>query len=1216
MTDDAPKSTDSASERGRSMAPVFAPGALPLAFARPAVLDAIPVDGHVVIEASAGTGKTFALQHLVADLVLGGTPLDEILVVTFTEKATREMRSRVRTTLAGVARRAGLSEEARVRLTEAVLEFDRAPLFTIHGFCQRVLSEHALRTRQPIRHVLVEPRRVFGRAFRDELRVVLAADSPLRRVVTRVLEDMDGTRLEGALFGWHTERGIAQPAWDRARFGSVLRTLRAADLDDEAAVRDVIARRDVAARVLDQLEGLRKIARAFEKDANDLNALVALDRWGRTDAVRGEPARRWLPARLEPLPELHGRVASLLDASTSPFGVLVHELLPRVRTRLDHEKRRRGEIDFDDMLVRVRDVLMDERTGPPLVRALRQQYRHALVDEFQDTDSVQWDIFHRLFVDPRVAAESAGPDHSGSGRLFVIGDPKQAIYGFRNADVHTYRGACDTLQAGRPPVVLDTSFRSTEPLLELLNDVFENDFFEGPIQHGRRVHCGHPDARLVDAHGNDAPPLVLWTPVAPEEAPRVGTVREGLAERIATEIRAIVDEPLLIGRPGAMRPITFGDVFVLTRNAREAEPVAAALGRAGIPHVVHRQDGLFETDEVRDVLDVLRAVAQPDDASARLRAWLTPFFGVGLESLEAAAAVGPQHPLVTRLHALREHARKGDGFALLSALLEESGLSRRLLFCQSSERSLATYRQVLEVLLEESGGRADAADLVARLEAFIEGRAAPMAGEGGLRVDGERTAVQVLTKHRSKGLEAAVVFIAGGFTRGGGGDTLEPSVCHRDGQREAWLQPVPSSIATLIEAEARQEDQRLLYVALTRARARLYVPYCGEPPGGAELPAGTAGFEKLTGPLVQLDQRLRDLLPIWQGAGRPVRWEPVVVRDAPRVASGAMPEAPPDVAFEPPPEADAQFAALRRDHAGFVLTSYSRLKSRGGGYVAPLAEDVDDALDRMDLVEPALLETEDAAIELPGGPSMGVFLHGVLEDLSFRTLREAVDLESWGGRPEVERTFAHHANREKIDAEHMVAAKSLIFGSMRRPVHEGPVVLPGGFASLDAVVKEMSFHFPVPEPWHPRLRTSADAAAPGMSYRIGRGVIRGFVDAIFRTGERYYWLDWKSDRLPRFDAASLDAHVDANYAVQARLYTLGVLRWLRIDSEAAYEQRFGGLVYAFLRGMDAPPGAHSGIVARRPTWSEVVDWERELRESDAPWGYPLEVPGALEEVPR
>ena len=1200
---------------------------------RPAVLDAIPAEGHVVIEASAGTGKTFALEHLVADLVIAGTPLESILVVTFTEKATREMRARVRATLARAAAQPSLPPATAARLREAELDFDRAPIFTIHGFCQRVLSEHALRTRQPIRHTLVEPRRAFGRAFRDELRVVLAETSPLRRVVTRVLEDMDGTRLESALFHWHEERGAACPPWSRERFRAALQALEADDFEAEATIRDAIARRDIAARLLEQLAALRRIAEATRGD--ELEALVALDRWGRHEPTRGEPNRRWVPARLDALPAdgdgLRAKIARLLDTATSPFGVLVHELLPRVRARLDREKRRRGEIDFDDMLLRVRDVIVDPQVGPPLVQALRAQYATALVDEFQDTDAVQWDIFHQLFVTP--VAQVA------PGRLYVIGDPKQAIYGFRNADVFTYRHACDVLQAGREPVPLDTSFRSTEPLLELLNDLFERDFFEGPIQHGRRIRCGRPDRRLVDARGDDAAPLVLFSPLGQEEPPRVADVRAALAERIAEEIQRIAgppasraDDPRLMhvedGAPP--RPLGYGDVFVLTRNAREAEPVAAALARRGIPHVVHRQDGIFDTPEVQDVLDVLRAVATPDDTSARLRAWLTPFFGVPLDQLTHARALDGQHPLYARLHQLREHARRGDGAGLLRALIEESGLARRLLFQHTSLRALATYRQVLEILLEESGGRGDPRELVALLESFIDGRAAPISSGSSARIDAERSAVQVLTMHRSKGLEASVVFVAGGFSRSGGGDALEPRVCHREGRREAWLDPVPSHVADAIAAEARQEDQRLLYVALTRARARVYLPYFGPPPEGRAWPAGAAPFERLQGPVAQLDRRLADLLrERWTSA--PVVWEPLAVAagdedaDEPSADERALPDPSEALARAAQREAglEAEHAALRLAHAGFLSTSYSRMKAGAGrGYVAQRAADADvvdasDELvedveradaDRLDVVDAP--QPDDA---LPGGAAVGVFLHAVLEDLHFPTLREASELASWAERPEVRRVFERHLQRGGLDEALRGPAEQLIFDAMRRPVVFADQALPEGFCMLDAMVREMSFHFPIPERWHPRLDEPSDAVDAELPYRIGRGVVRGFIDVTFRHAGKTYWLDWKSDRLLDASPAAVAAHVDANYRVQARLYTLGVLRWLGIRDEAEYDARFGGLVYAFLRAM-RPEGAStdegSGVHFERPAWEEIVAWEAELRESEAPWGYPLETPGA------
>ncbi|MCB9599682.1 MAG: UvrD-helicase domain-containing protein, partial [Sandaracinus sp.] len=1197
-----------------------------LRFARPALLDALPERGHAVIEASAGTGKTYTLEHLVVELLVRGAPLDQILVVTFTEKATREMRARVRATLGAIVTpRADdprvnptegsfwtFDDAARARVTEAFVGFERAPISTIHGFCQRVLSEQAFLSRRPFRSTLVEPRRAFGRAFREELRVVLADASPLRAVVLRVLASMDAETLESGLFPWHVERGAIRPRWDREAFADALdRMPRRSDLAPyEAVVRTAYPRAEVAARVMESVVALAALVdesrsrRDADEDAALLDALVALDAWARVEVVRGEPRRAWLPARLaqastaDPrLAELLGRLDALLDVATSPFGVLVQELLPRVRDRLRATKAREGTMDFDDMLGLVAEAL-EGPSGEALVRSLRAQYSHALVDEFQDTDELQWSIFRRLFVE--------GTDRHS---LYVIGDPKQAIYGFRNADVHTYRAACARLSGGRPPSRLVDCYRSTPRVIAAYNEVFADDFFRGPIRYDEPVRAGDPTRAARDSSGKDLAAMTLWTVVG-EEKPTADDVRATLGGAIARECRRLVEEePVELVERGGRRRLGYSDVFVLTRTAKEAESIANALEREGVPYAFYKREGLFRTVEAREVLDLLDAVADPTDASARLRAWLTPFYDVPLASLHACRKLDPQHPLVASLYRFRELAERHDGAGLLRAMLEDTGLARRLLFRSGGEAALTTYQHVLEVLLEDSGGRRGADDLAARLRAFVEGRAEPLSGEGSVqRLASDRPAVQLLTMHKSKGLEASVVFLAGGFTRGGGGGETEPLVAHREGKREAWVRPVPREVEARVEEEARAEDERLLYVALTRAKARLYVPYFGAPPEGAR---GIVGCHERFGPVQGahrwLDERLAALVARGFVDGDAVTFEALAVHPPEKEKRGSTTvpwELADALVEEAVPARD--FDGLRRRHAGFVVTSYSRMAKQAATTTTVAYDEEDEQLleeiaaeatwtpeSGEALVSP---DPEDVAFTLPGGAAMGVFLHAALETLYLPGVDVAATLED---PARVTSIVEAAARRSLVDEALAPASAELITRALRVPLALPGLALPGGLATLSGQrVPEMSFAFPIPETAHPALVAAASEVAEDVAaerdlvdssegigghvddarpFRIRRGVLRGVIDLVLTHEGRTFFLDWKSDRLPDFAAVPLQAHVDQHYALQARLYTLGILRLLGVRDEAAYERSFGGLLYAFLRGMNPAAGLGAGV---------------------------------------
>ncbi|MCB9594857.1 MAG: UvrD-helicase domain-containing protein [Sandaracinaceae bacterium] len=1201
--------------------------------ARPPILDSIDPARHVVLEASAGTGKTYTLEHLVAELVIvHAVPLEQILVVTFTDKATREMRERVRATLRRVLEATEsvgpdepawvIDDAARQRVRDALAVFDRAPISTIHAFCQRVLTENAFDCARLLRQEQVESRDVFGRAFRQELRVALVDDEPLRPILELAVSTWGVDRLEAVLYRWYAERGPPQPPFDRERAREALAAMPTRqDLGPTGMITRQLTdglSRNPKKVVPERLRALAPLVDAVRGGAPIFAALLDYWRWveepatGSLNSLRY--VRKYLGQSASPrLAPLARRVEALATAASTPIGVLVGELVPRVVARLAGRKSERGHFDFDDMLSMLAEALAADG-GEVLVAELRRRYRYALVDEFQDTDRVQWSIFRTIFF-----------DHDGPWRLVVIGDPKQAIYGFRNADVYTYVAAREELEnAGGQIVPLDVSYRSTAPFLDALNLVLSRDFFTGVNEYPHPVRCGRPELRLLDAAGGDAPPIALVHLVGRPEL-RAAPVARALADFVAREIQRVLGGALCVERGEGPERLSPSDVHVLCRSRADAESIGVALTDARVPHAFYKQEGLFATPAARHVWEVLRAIEDPSDRVRRLHAWLTPFFAVPLSRIEDCRELPPDHPLQVTLRSWRALADAHRWSELFGALLYDSGLVRRELFAASADRDLTDYQHVLEVLLEETHhGRRSPSQLVARLGAFIAGRELP-AGESGdvQRLESEQKAVQILTMHKSKGLEAEVVFLVGGLSEPGD-DSLFPRVVHDDeGERVAWLGDPPSAVRARIDRERREEAERLVYVAMTRAKSRLYVPYFGPPPPGTpadpqadyvleaepppeareaqlalflddpELPAVPADYQmdRMSGPYRVLNERLTALVST--GAIEPPGFERVVVdvtpsRQAPADASLALSGWRPG-GVEDAVAADPRFERARRERGGFDITSYTRMKrrKREAGF--------DEGVESLAGAEEPDVALPPAPGELPGGSAVGVFLHEVLERLPFERAF-AGDLLA---DPDTKRLFERRAQANGIDEAHLPAAATLLQGALLTPLDlpDGGR-LERGLAGVGRRVVEMPFLLPIPERGHPPL----DAAPPGgdgAPLSIDRGFIRGVIDLVLEHAGRYHVVDYKSDRLPSYAADALGAHVATSYLVQARLYTIGALRALRVHDEADYEARFGGLLYTFLRGMPA-----GGVWSARPTWSDVLSWERELL-ADEPWGHPL-----------
>ncbi len=1207
----------------------------PVRVRRPAILDRIDPSRHLVLEASAGTGKTYTLEHLVAELVIRhAVPLEQILVVTFTDKATREMRERVRATLRRVldgADPAGPDEPAwvvdevvRHRVRDALAVFDRAPISTIHAFCQRVLTENAFDCARLLRQEQIESRDAFGHAFRAELRAALVPGEPLLPVLELTIATYGVDRLEEVLYRWYAERGPPRPPFDREAAREALRAMPTrTDLGPTGMVARLLddgLKRQPRKTVPERLRALAPVAEAARGGGSVFDALLAYWRWAEEPATSSlgsaRYVRKYLGASGSPrLAPLAARMEALVAAAGTPVGVLVTELVPRVVRRLAGQKSERGQLDFDDMLSMLADALAAPG-GEALVAELRRRYRIALVDEFQDTDAIQWAIFRRLFF-----------DHDGPWRLVVIGDPKQAIYGFRNADVHTYVAARDELvRAGGLVVPLDVSYRSTAPFLDALNLVLERGFFSGVNEYPHPVRCGRPALRLLDAAGHDATPIVLVHLVG-RPSLRAAWVARALADHVAEEIGRLLGGALRVDRGEGPRALAPSDVHVLCRSRADAESIGRALADARIPHAFYKQDGLFATDAARHVWEVLRAIEDPTDRVRRLRAWLSPFFAVPLARIDDCRDLSPDHPLQTVLHSWRRLADQHRFSELFGALLHDSGLVRRELFAASADRDLTDYQHVLEILLEEAHrGRRSLTQLVDRLGAFIAGRELP-AGESGdvQRLESEQQAVQILTMHKSKGLEAEVVFLVGGLAEPPD-DRLAPRVVHDDdGARVAWLGDPPDEVLERLARERREEAERLLYVAMTRARSRLYVPYFGPPPSGA--PADDAAYEldpeppaaadargqlalflddpelpereppdyrleRMSGPHRVLNERLAELTAA--GAIPSARLGRVVVDVTPparsaRDAALALAGWRAGVVDDDPAAVDPRFERARRERAGFEITSYTRMKRqrREAGF--------DEGAEALSGGEEPDVAPAPSPAELPGGSAVGVFLHELLERLPFERAVAGPLLDD----PDLAQLFAGRARANGIDAAHVPAAAALLRDALLAPLAlPGGARLEGGLAALAHRAAELPFLLPIPERGHPPL----DAGRPGPDappLAIERGFLRGVIDLVAEHEGRYLVVDYKSDRLASYAEADVAAHVAAHYEVQARLYTIGALRALRVHDARDYEARFGGLLYAFLRGM---PGG--GVWAARPSWQDVLSWEAALL-GDAPWGHPL-----------
>ena len=1183
----------------------------------------LPLEGAQAIEASAGTGKTFTLATLVLRLVVERRlDIGAILAVTFTEAATPELRARIRkrlllarTLVAGEASATDSPEAAIThaviaahldtgaetaaslarRLREAADRIDLAAIFTIHGFCARVLREHALECGQgfDVPELLANDKGLYED---------LAAD--LWRAHARDAESVE------ALAGlW--SRGPEALAADLPRL-----------------VREPVLLPPAPGSLPDPEPMLRAAGEAFAaavRRHGDGFQAALVHAVGEKILHGGSYKREWIDGLFEALrawcevapeaPFAHDKLPQLhretLLARTSKAGAgrtpdsplcdavadyaraleedaelrqaqrtaLLHRLREDARRRLAARKQTLRIQTYDDLVDRVADAV-DGPSAGALAARLRAQYQVALVDEFQDTDPRQWRIFDRVFG--RAGAEAG----AGAPALFLIGDPKQAIYGFRGGDVETYLLARDCATDAPP---LASNFRSRPSVLAAIDALYAQAdaaaeagaFLDGRIRFHPVRPGGSRDDDEYQRYGASAPALTLWRAPDPgrdangkEKSWSAPQSRELATRACVAAIHAVLGEAaagraLLDGV--SVQP---GDIAVLVRSHAEATMIRQALAEVGIPAVAAGKLSLYATAEAREVHALLMALLHGADA-ARLRTALSGvLLGLDAAAIEALADDEALEQWQRTAAGWRERLQRGGPLALLGMLCAEH--ATRLLGLLDGERRLTNYLQLAELLQQahrQALGLQGLADWLARqvAEASHDDEAQL------LRLESDARRVQVVTLHKSKGLEYPLVYLP---YVGIGRKAPSPGNCvvvHRDPEERAagddgqarvlhWrLQPGTSGWDAAVERwrEAeRAEDARLLYVGLTRARDALWLAS-----GNFHAHASSPLW-----PMVADPEALLAAAP-----------DAVVVDDAPPPAT--LPWLPPaaertvPAARRPTRALDSDwwvysFTQLANADAGPDPSSAATQPARGG-------RDEPEA-DAADATAPAF----DPRFS---GSRFGVVLHDVLEHADFARWR--------GWRPgdpapagEGERILAALGRGGYGSAELDDGAAVLA----RLAGHTLTVALPEGtcLAALAPEQRrpEIEFQFALaPTPVADLVGLlHAHGLLPdrhgfGARRRL-EGLMTGLIDLTYHHDGRWYVLDYKSNQLPAYDARGLaEAMAHHEYGLQALIYTVALHRWLRFRLGDAYDyaRDFGGVRYLFCRGLDATRADSPGVQAWR-----------------------------------
>ncbi len=1193
----------------------------------PQILDKIPLNEHAVIEASAGTGKTYTIEHLVVDRLLR-TPVNihQILVVTFTDKATSELRKRIRDLIENILRSAEnvsdielekenplldqrviyqgktywkIDIDAQRKLEQTLFSFDQAAIYTIHAFCRKILVDLAFDSGQLFEQELIEGKRAFHDAWQKTIRYEIAQNPMYKQAIEQWLAHKEDLySLERLLFEAY-KLGYLQ---NQKSFGHEITSVMKRLINDwdtdlmkssyeQSAIQN--ESKTEAIQCIEQIAELFELPIHIEQKFKQLISLklIALIQPKKTGSKQKkkffddyEPKIRDTIRRLDQL-RLLSEMESSLERKT------VDELLPIVVNHLTIDKRKEGQLDYDDLLRCVWQSL-NSIQAQYLIEALRFRFRYALIDEFQDTDPLQWKIFKKVFVDQKSA------EHA----IYIIGDPKQAIYTFRGADVHTYLNArYELTKAGAPRVPLTMNYRSTQKMINAVNMILdqkaEHPIFQGQIKYDEPVGCGKKSLKLINHLGQEVPAITLWRfkPPPPSQNQRIEIssyqLKQAYLAHLSESIKALLNPntPLYLQDGQESRVLGANDILILVRENKEALEVASTLRSLDIPYSLYKPEGLLQGKEALQIYDMLNAIVHPHDKGLRLKAFTTPFIGIDWFHINFYATLPPGHPILVRLFDYHQLAQQGKYSTLFYKLLYQSGLSERELFFGESEREITNYQHIFEVLLQiTSRHRCTPAELLLLLHRFMQGLESPPSSDDNIqRLFSDRQMVQIMTIHKSKGLEAPIVCMYGGFSSA---NEQEVNIVQDadEGRKVLIGNQARQSIAQRIAEEQKQEDQRLLYVALTRAQAKLMMPFIDS-------------SRKVKGSYHPLKERIKAIADAqaFSSDFEVLELKSNLIKDGFSLASVKIMDWKPNDQLLMKSDQSKENKEILIKHQPLQITSYTRLKQeKAGKFMSYLELNKDEFfVDQLNRAE----EVEGDEEELPGGRQIGQFLHSVVEEIDFNTFKKG-HFEDWSVQNTVIQKFEELMRKYDIALKWMRASQLLIYYTLTTPIKLKHLKLPA-FAKMNQYLLEMEFLYPIPENTHPKLvddfvfqlNLSKNIYEQTKPFSVERGFVKGFIDFVFEHQGQVYFLDWKSDQCASYDDQSLARHVAIHYDLQAKLYMIAILRWLNIKTQEQYDQRFGGFIYVFFRAFHKQDH-QGGIYYEKPSWAEVLTYENILSQ--------------------
>ncbi len=1194
-----------------------------------------PLTGTNLIEASAGTGKTYAIVGLFLRLILEKQlTVNQILVVTFTKAATEELKERIRNTLLDVksAFLKDTSNDVFVKtivkkydnralaiqlIQDALMDFDNAAIFTIHGFCQRILHENAFETQILFDTELVADPTSLTREIVDDfwrkhfyslpmeflsyLLKNISGPEYFLRLLTKnrtadikIVPELEKPGL-ASLDDFRAMFKRLQTIWPNSRT-HVTRLLKESSLSGSiyGSLKTVTMQTNVSKRDLMVASMIALMDKFVDEKSTGFPLFKGFEKFTATK-IENSTRKNYRPFSHEYFDicdTLYHKGVSLESEMDTYLLYFKAQCFKFAREQLLVRKKQNNIQFYDDLLIKLKNALEDNG-GKKLARIIRKKYSAALVDEFQDTDSFQYIIFSRIF-------------DSKKSTLFLIGDPKQSIYSFRGADIFSYMKAARNTDS---KYTLIKNWRSNHNLITALNTIFSN--INAPFVFDKiGFEKGISGKKIKSMNERSLPALTLWYLGANKKAntPKPLSKTEAvplIARAVAGEISRLILE----NKNNLFHGIHAKDIAVLVRTNRQAQIIKKNLSLKNIPSVLHHTGNIFHTHEAMEMERILLSIAEPGNERAFNAAVVTDILGVFGEDLDSVS--GEPLWLEAKFSRFREYFRLWIQYGFIRMfrlLMAEEKVRERLLSFPDGERRLTNLLHLAEILHQQSSEKK--LGVTGLLKWLSEQRNAEVAESEThqLRLESDDQAVQIITIHKSKGLEFPVVFCP--FAWEGSLIKDREILFHDTDKNETLILDLGSknfdTHLAIAQNELLAENLRLLYVAITRAIHKCYLVW------GRFNTAETSAIAYLLHYKGQPEDILRENLMASLREDILDKNEEDLLEDLKQLSTqseGSIKIVP--LSFDDTTEyltgEDKKEGLSCRYFSGKVdttwnISSFSHLISQRA-----LDAELPDRDVYHDLYTPITendlhLYKNENIFSFPKGIRAGIFFHDVFEHLDFAesSTEERIKL------------ISNKLKEYKFESKWQKPVCAMVDNVLSVPLCINNTTLTLSSVQCRNRINEMEFYFPL-KPVSPNRLRKIFADYGGidlvdnfpdrlgkLNFNLTKGFMKGYIDMVFHDQDRFWLVDWKSNFLGN-SVEDYDKNVLNNvmsrdfYILQYHLYVIALHQYLQLRiPEFNYERHFGSVFYIFIRGVDPDKGPEFGIYKDIPDKTLVDALLKEL----------------------